>query len=294
MVTYILKKSLNVLARKPIMLWGVSLLFSVITAIVSVMGSSVPIITVPVILALSAGMSALYLSGYNGGEVNSKRLFDGFTEGRAPRVIGGMCWYKLWSIIWAFVPVVGIVKSYSYAFTPYILLTRPDVSATDALKASMDETKGVKLTMFLTDLLVSVSVILAAVILALLAFIPFIGVLFSLVLALYIIAIIMFLPLLNGIIHAAFYEETRNGSLRTINQFTKNFKTTVTINPDAPKTDWFCTACGTSNVAGTSYCRACGTKHEAPKAPDTPEAPEAPAAETPAPETPDKNNNVQQ
>lgn len=258
MIGYILKKSLAVLAKKPIMLWGVSLLYGIIVMIINVLGINVPIITVPITLTLSAGMSALYLSGYTGGEVNSNRLFDGFTNGRARRVIGGMCWYKLWSVIWAFVPIAGIVKAYSYRFTPYILLTREDISATDALKVSMVETRGVKLTMFLTDLLIGVLAVLAGIILMLFARIPYIGVLFALILLLYIIAVIIFLPLLKGIISAAFYQETKNGTLRTISQFTTNFNPVTTTGASS---DWTCPSCGTENAAGTNFCRACGTAH---------------------------------
>ena len=112
MVKYILKKSFSVLATKPVMLWGVSLLYLVIALLISAAGSAVPIIAIPVILTLSAGMFALYLDGYNGNPISSKKLFKGFSKDNLLRVTGGMCWYYLWSLLWAFVPVVGIIKSY--------------------------------------------------------------------------------------------------------------------------------------------------------------------------------------
>lgn len=262
MVGYILKRSLEVLFKKPILLWGISLLYGLIVSIINLLGGTVMLITIPITLTLSAGMSALYLAGYTGGEVSSKRLFDGFASGNLKHVMGGMCWHKLWSVIWAFVPIAGIVKAYSYRFTPYILLTRPETGALDALKKSMEETKGVKLSMFLTDLLIWAAAIAAIVVLGLLALIPYIGILFLIIEILFVIAVIMFLPVIMGIISAAFYEETRKGSLKQISQFASSF-TADAGTDDAPNRDWECSGCGTINAAHTKYCRACGKRHDA-------------------------------
>ena len=274
MVTYILKKSLAVLAKKPVMLWGLSLLCLVISLLISTLGSAFPLISIPIVLTLSAGMSAVYLDGYNGKPIDSKQLFKGFSKDNFWRVTGGMCWYYLWSIIWLFVPVAGIVKSYSYRFAPYILITRPEIGATDALKVSMLETKGYKLMMFLTDLLIVAAVIVAAVILSALSAIPFVGALFAIIAFLFVIALWLFLPLFMGLIQAAFYQEIKSGT------FTAAAYKPASYNPDAnaptvipalekedtaiePKEgEWFCKECNTLNAAGTFYCRACGKKNE--------------------------------
>lgn len=275
MIQYILKKSLSVLAKKPIMLWGVSLMYLLITIIVSIAGSAVPIIAVPIILTLSAGMAALYLDGYNGKPISSKQLFKGFGKNCISRVTGGMCWYYLWLLIWSIVPVAGIVKAYSYRFTPYILITRPEIDATDALKVSMIETKGYKLMMFLTDLIITAAVIVVLVVLSLLSIIPHVGILFAIIASLFTIALWLFLPLLLGLVGAAFYQETKSGT------FTAAAYKPASYNPDAhtaptvapaivpedtaiePKEgEWYCKECNTLNAAGTFYCRACGKKNE--------------------------------
>ena len=275
MVGYILKKSLSVLAKKPIMLWGISLLYVVIALLISTAGSALPLVAVPVTLTLGAGMSALFLDGYNGKPISSKQLFAGFSKDNFWRVTGGMCWYFLWLTLWSFVPVVGIIKAYSYRFTPYILITRPEIDATDALKVSMIETKGYKLMMFLTDLLIAAAITVAIVVLALLSAIPFAGILFGIILILFVIALIMFLPLFTGLVEAAFYQETKNGT------FTAAAYKPASYNPEAitptlvapvsneedtaitpNEGDWYCTECGTLNAAGTFYCRACGKKNE--------------------------------
>ncbi len=274
MVKYILKKSLSVLSQKPIMLWGVSLMSSVIIFLITVTGILVPIITIPVILTITAGMSALYLDGYNGRPISSKQLFKGFSRGYVPRVAGGMCWYYLWSLIWAFVPIVGIVKSYSYRFTPYILITRPEIDATDALKISMLETKGYKLMMFLADLLIAAAAIVAVAVLTALSAIPHVGFVFGIISALFNFALWLFLPLFYGIVGAAFYQETKNGTFTAAAYKPASYNPAANAPAVAPVSgtenlsiqpnegDWYCSECRTLNAAGTLYCRACGKKHE--------------------------------
>ena len=274
MVGYILKKSLSVLAKKPIMLWGVSLLYLVIALLISVTGSALPLIAVPITLTLSAGMSALFLDGYNGKPISSKQLFKGFSSDNFWRVTGGMCWYFLWSTLWSFVPVVGIIKSYSYRFTPYILITRPEVDATDALKISMMETKGYKLMMFLTDLLIAAAIIIATIILASLSAIPYVGAVFAIITVLFVIALIIFLPLFTGLVEAAFYQETKSGTFTAAAYKPASYNPTASAPTVAPisneedttiepkEGEWYCKECNTLNAAGTFYCRACGKKNE--------------------------------
>ena len=274
MVGYILKKSLSVLSKKPITLWGISLLYAFIALLVSTTGSALPLIAIPITLTLSAGMSALFLDGYNGKPVSSNQLFKGFSKDNFWRVTGGMCWYFLWSTLWSFVPVVGIIKAYSYRFTPYILITRPEIDATDALKVSMIETKGYKLMMFLTDLLIAAAITVAIIILASLSAIPYAGILFGIILILFIIALIMFLPLFTGLVEAAFYQETKSGTFTAATYKPASYNpesTTVTVAPVSNEEDtaiepkegeWYCKECNTLNAAGTFYCRACGTKNE--------------------------------
>ena len=55
----------------------------------------------------------------------------------------------LWSLLF-FIP--GIVKSYSYARTPYLLATHPEIGAKQALKVSMKLMNGKKGELFVLDL----------------------------------------------------------------------------------------------------------------------------------------------
>ena len=69
------------------------------------------------------------------------------------RKLGGMLWMLLFIVLWSMLFIVpGIIKAYSYRFTPYILADCPNVKATEALKLSMRITDGMKKEIFFFDL----------------------------------------------------------------------------------------------------------------------------------------------
>ena len=167
----------------------------------------VPIVYVAVALVLELGMASIYLNGYRGKDVSATQLFEGFSK-KFFRNAGGMGWRTLWIIIWAMIPIAGIVmayiKSYAYRFVPYIMLSEPDITATEALKKSMAQTNGYKGKMFLADLLIILGVIVLSIIFGLISMIPYLG---MLLLALYMIVLVALLPLLMGILSAAYYDK---------------------------------------------------------------------------------------
>ena len=201
------RKAFAVLAKKPIKLWGLSLLFLLIASIISSLGSLVPLISLPIVLLLSLGFTGVLLNGYHGKEVCSEQLFRPFRKDEVVRNGAGMCWMELWTLIWGFVPIMNIIKYYSYSFTPYVLLTDKDISATEALRKSMRLTDGYKGKMFGADILVVVAFVLAIIVLALLGQIPYIGWIFIIALVLLYIAGILFLPIFMGLLRTAFFEE---------------------------------------------------------------------------------------
>ena len=65
------------------------------------------------------------------------------------RKLGGYLWMCLFTFLWSLLFIIpGIIKSFSYAMTPYILADCPNVKATDALKLSMRIMKGHKWELF--------------------------------------------------------------------------------------------------------------------------------------------------
>lgn len=214
MVNQIYKKSFSVLMRRPFRLWGVSLLGVLLSYLAGIGFAGIPAIGLAAAWAIEVSLAMIFLCGYrSGAEPKSADLFTTFRKGTFLRVVGGMAWKSLWVLIWGLIPVVGVVfaviRSYEYRFVPYILATREDVSPTDALKRSKEETMGLKGQMFWADVLPALAVLAVTLVLALLGAIPFVGSLFRLILFLFLLACALLLNLFYGITHAAFYAETR-------------------------------------------------------------------------------------
>jgi len=224
MVGDILSKSFLFLLKKPFQLWGLSLLYGIISMLASLLSGGLPIVGIAINLVLALGMTSIFLNGYRGNQVSSTQLFEGFNK-KFFRNAGGMAWRSLWIFIWGLVPFVGficaIVKSYSYRFVPYIMLNEPDIIATEALKKSMVQTNGYKGKMFLTDLLIGVAIFVVTLVLLILCLIPIVRGFFATILFLFILVAVLFLPLLKGIISAAFYEEITKRIAQ--NQLPNNF-----------------------------------------------------------------------
>ncbi|MDO4622234.1 MAG: zinc-ribbon domain-containing protein [Eubacteriales bacterium] len=214
----IYKKALAVLAKKPLVLWGISLLSGVIAFAFNMLFGLVAGVGVCLSLLLSVGMTMVYLHGYRGEEVHTVQLFDAFKDGATiKRTLGGMAWMYMWILVWGLIPIAGpilmIIRSYQYRLTPYILVTEPDVNATEAIEVSKKRTEGWKGKMFGADLLIHVIIGVIMLVLALLGKIPYIGVLFSIIMVLFGIAVALFFNLFMGLVQAAFYEEI-NASLK--------------------------------------------------------------------------------
>ncbi len=155
------------------------------------------------------------------------------------RVLGGMAWSTLWNFLWGLIPIVGpiffIIKSYAYRLTPYILMTEPDVKATDAFKVSEARTYGYKGKMFGADVLVVVLFFAAYLVLGLFSAIPVLGILFTLAGLVLSIGYAALSSLYFGLIQAAFYEEIT-----------------------APSQAVICPKCGKPVPFGASFCASCG------------------------------------
>lgn len=200
------RQAFEVLKQKPIRLWGISLLYLVIAYLISILGAMVPIISLPIVLVLGLGFTGVVLDGLHGKEVRSEQLFQSFRRDVVARNALGMCWMELWTLIWGFVPVMNIIKYYSYCLTPYILLTDKEVGSTEALKKSMRMTDGYKGKMFGADILLVLAVWVVMIVLAVLSQIPYIGWIFGIVLVLAYVAFILFVPLFLSLVHAAIFE----------------------------------------------------------------------------------------
>lgn len=212
MIISIYKKAAAVLLKKPILLWGLSLLSAILSGLTSVVCGIVPGLAIVVSLLLTTSMTMVYLHGYRGEEVKSSQLFECFKDwATIKRVACGMCWMLLWLFVWMLIPIAGpiiaIIKAYSWRLTPYILVYEPEVSIMDAIKVSGKRTEGYKGKMFGADILVYGILLGAFLVLGLLSAIPFLGSVFGLVAFLLAVAVALFLNLFLGLVQSAFYEE---------------------------------------------------------------------------------------
>ena len=213
MIMAIYKKALEVLMKKPIKLWGISLLFEFLVCVGSALcGIAIPIFGIAVTLLLSTSMTLIFLHGYRGEEVKAVNLFDCFKDWQTiKRVLCGMGWMLLWIFLWSLIPIVGwifgLIRTYEYRLTPYILMMEPDVKPTEAIKLSKERTKGWKSKMFWADILVFVFFFVAVLILGLLSRIPYAGILFMIILVVFYIVFMLLITLFLGLVQAAFYEE---------------------------------------------------------------------------------------
>ena len=208
--------TLKTLMKKPVQLWGLSLLGVILQSLSNVLCAVPPILGMGVSSTLSAGMENVFLDAYHQKEINSKQIFSGFSSGKSfLRIAGGMLWRTLWLFLWALfalIPIVGwviapimlVIKGISYSFTPYLLLRKKDISPLDALKRSMEMTKGYRGKIFLTYLICYAALLVVGLLLFLIAKIG--G--FAVVLAGLIGLVIgIFCPLFFGVLRAAMFTE---------------------------------------------------------------------------------------
>ncbi len=212
MVMQIYKEALAKLMEKPLKLWGISLLYVLLIGLVNVLFAIIPGVSLGLTVLLETAMTLIFLRGFRGEQIETLQLFDCFRDWpTAKRVLCGMGWMLLWIFIWSLIPVVGpvfgVIRTYEYRLTPYILMQEPEVKPTDAIKLSKERTRGWKGKMFLADILIFVAFWLAMLILGSLAAVRYIGWLFGLAAFLLLVAFSLFVTLFLGLVQSAFYEK---------------------------------------------------------------------------------------
>lgn len=233
------KKALQILIQKPFRLWGISLLGGLLAALACILGM-IPLIVLPITLVLGFGMIAVYYRGYHGEEVNADLLFSGFKN--FWKTAGAMGWQALWTFIWGMVPVMNIIKAYSYRFVPYYLITRPELEATAALRTSMEETKGYRWKLFGADIIAVLLLGAAGFVVALLGMIPIVGVLFKIIVFFFSLVVGLVFPLFLGLVQACMFDEVQEARR---------------LDASRPKSK-FCPNCGVNTPVDAKFCANCG------------------------------------
>ncbi|MEG1737491.1 MAG: DUF975 family protein [Odoribacter sp.] len=135
--------------------WGISAVVALVYILITAATTSLPIVGtlggIFLILPLGYGVMVVFLKSFRGEEVEIGRLFDGFND--YWRIFGTMILVYLYTFLWSLLLIIpGIIKSYSYGLTSYILLDEPELKYDAAIQKSMAMMRGNKMKLFLLDL----------------------------------------------------------------------------------------------------------------------------------------------
>ena len=104
-------------------------------------------------LPLSWGLTVSLLRNHREESVDLENLFDGFRGGRYTRVFCALFLVNLFTFLWALLLIIpGIMKAFSYALTPYILLDEPELTARQAITRSCEIMQGRRWKLFCLSL----------------------------------------------------------------------------------------------------------------------------------------------
>ena len=94
-------------------------------------------------LPLSWGLTVSLLRNHREESVDLENLFDGFRGGRYTRVFCAIFLVNLFTFLWALLLIIpGIMKAFSYALTPYIIMDEPELTARQAITRSCEIMEG--------------------------------------------------------------------------------------------------------------------------------------------------------
>ena len=100
-------------------------------------------------LPLSWGLTVSLLRNHREESVDLENLFDGFRGGRYTRVFCALFLVNLFTFLWTLLLIIpGIIKAFSYALTPYILLDEPELTARQAITRSCEIMQGRRWKLF--------------------------------------------------------------------------------------------------------------------------------------------------
>ncbi len=131
--------------------WGMAILVIIVNGLINSALSATGIGSLATGL-LTVGLTAFFLIAVRTEKSSFEDYFKGFTEYIGTKFVS-MLLVQIYTFLWSLLFVIpGIVKSYSYAMTPYILLDKPELSATEAITESRTMMDGHKMELFLLDL----------------------------------------------------------------------------------------------------------------------------------------------
>lgn len=120
-------------------------------ALSSLLSFAITIYTVLVINVLTFGYTVTFLKLNREGKVIFENLFLGFKD--YGRVVGVMFLKNLFIFLWTLLFIIpGIVKTYAYSMTEFIIADNPQMDALSAITKSKEMMRGSKGKLFILDL----------------------------------------------------------------------------------------------------------------------------------------------
>ncbi|MDR1697521.1 MAG: DUF975 family protein [Erysipelotrichaceae bacterium] len=132
--------------------WGYALLGVVIYGLVFAAMSFTGILALLFGLPLTIGLLSYLSKLYDTGRADVGNLFDGFKDNLVNRILASVLKYlfvALWSLLFV---IPGIIKTYSYAMTEYLMMQDSTLDANAAITKSRTMMDGNKGRLFLLDL----------------------------------------------------------------------------------------------------------------------------------------------
>lgn len=107
-------------------------------------------VTVLVSLPLSVGFYASYRKLYVDGDIKVTENMFGIAFGNWAHNLGGMLLMGVYTCLWSLLLIIpGIIKTFAYALTPFILNEKSELSANEAIELSTKMMDGHKMELFL-------------------------------------------------------------------------------------------------------------------------------------------------
>lgn len=136
-----------------------SLVMLLVTMVVSGVATLIPVVgsllSYCITLPISWAFTVIFLKWLRTREdVQFGELFTPFTnKDEYVRIFVTMLLQVVYTFLWALLLIVpGVIKSYSYAMTPFILKDDPEMKNNEAIEKSMAMMEGHKMQLFLLDL----------------------------------------------------------------------------------------------------------------------------------------------
>ena len=131
--------------------WGAPIIVALLYSIIIGIASSFAVGSLLLTGILGVGLASFFLMLMRTQQPKIENMFDGFRENVVGNLLAGVLLY-LFTFLWSLLFVIpGLVKSYSYSMTFYILKDHPEMSATDAITESRKMMNGNKWRLFCLD-----------------------------------------------------------------------------------------------------------------------------------------------